>query len=205
LRRPLRSFSHRRSLVARQVVHDDDVAGAQFGHEHLGDVGFEPVAVDRPVQHHRRDHAGHAQARDQRGGLAVAVREAHRSRSPFGQRPWLRVMLVAVALPGNHLQKAIGKLQRLIGVVSGKLTWNPSALSPPHFRWQNDDGASVRFPWLTISAGRGLLTAPMLGYLRVARRARRPIDGPRPKAGGALLACLRLRQSSGDCRLPHHR
>lgn len=40
-------------------------------------MGLEPVAVDRPVQHHRRDHAGHAKARDQRGGLAVPVREAH--------------------------------------------------------------------------------------------------------------------------------
>lgn len=70
-------FAHRGALVARQVVHDDDVAGPQFGHEHLGDIGFEPVAVDRPIEHHRRDHATHAQARDQRGGLAVAVREAH--------------------------------------------------------------------------------------------------------------------------------
>ena len=63
--------------MARQVVHDDDVARPQFGHEHLGDIGFEPVAVDRPIEHHRRDHAAHAQARDQRGRLAVAVREAH--------------------------------------------------------------------------------------------------------------------------------
>ena len=38
---------------------------------------FEPVAVDRSVEHHRRDHAGHAQACDQRSGLAVTMREAH--------------------------------------------------------------------------------------------------------------------------------
>ena len=38
---------------------------------------FEPVAVDRPVEHHGRDHAGHAQAGDQRGRLAMAVRVAH--------------------------------------------------------------------------------------------------------------------------------
>jgi len=49
----------------------------QFRHENLGDIGLEPVAVDRPVQHHRRDHAGHAQACDQRGGFAVSVRKAH--------------------------------------------------------------------------------------------------------------------------------
>lgn len=45
--------------------------------QHMGDIGLEPVAIDRTVQHHRRDHAGHAQARNQRGGLAMAVGEAH--------------------------------------------------------------------------------------------------------------------------------
>ena len=55
----------------------DDVAGAQFGDEHLGDISFEPVAIDRAIEHHRRDHATYAQSGDQRGGLAVAVREAH--------------------------------------------------------------------------------------------------------------------------------
>jgi hypothetical protein len=33
--------------------------------------------IYRPVQHHWRDHAGHAQAGHQRGRFAVAVREAH--------------------------------------------------------------------------------------------------------------------------------
>ena len=70
-------FAHRGALVAREVVHDDDIAAPQLGHEHLGDIGFEPVAVDRSVEHHRRDHAGHAQPCDQRGGFAVSVREAH--------------------------------------------------------------------------------------------------------------------------------
>lgn len=66
-----------RSLVARQIVDDDDVAGAQCGHKDMRHIGFEPVAVDRAVEHRRRDHAGHAQAGDQGGGLAVAVRETH--------------------------------------------------------------------------------------------------------------------------------
>ena len=34
-------------------------------------------AVDGAVQHHRRHHAAQPQPRDQRGGLAVAVGEAH--------------------------------------------------------------------------------------------------------------------------------
>jgi hypothetical protein len=43
--------------VARQVVHDHDVTGSKFGHEDLGDIGFEPVAIDWTVQHHRRNHS----------------------------------------------------------------------------------------------------------------------------------------------------
>lgn len=60
-----------------EVVHDDHVAGAQLGYQDLRDIGFEPVAVDWSVQHHWRNHAGHSQASDERGGLAVAMREAH--------------------------------------------------------------------------------------------------------------------------------
>ena len=63
--------------MARQIVHDHDIAGPKFGYEDLGDIGFEPVAVDWPIEHHRCDHAAHAQASDQRGGFAMAVREAH--------------------------------------------------------------------------------------------------------------------------------
>ena len=66
------SFLHGGPLVAGEVVHDDHIAGAQLGHQDLCDIGFEPVAVDRSVQHHRRNHAGHAQASDQRGGLPPA-------------------------------------------------------------------------------------------------------------------------------------
>ncbi len=70
-------FPHGRPLVAGEIVHDDDVTGSEFGPQDLGDVGFQPIAVDRSIEHHRRDHAGHAQTGYQRGGLAVAVREAH--------------------------------------------------------------------------------------------------------------------------------
>ncbi len=77
-------FLYRHPFVARQVVHDDHVAGLEFGHQHLGDIGFEPVAVDRPVEHHRCDHAGHTQARDQRRRFAMTMREAHAQ--PFALR-----------------------------------------------------------------------------------------------------------------------
>ena len=39
-------LAYRRSLVARQVVHDHDVAGAKLRHEHLSDIGVKGVAVD---------------------------------------------------------------------------------------------------------------------------------------------------------------
>jgi hypothetical protein len=65
------------ALVAGEVVHDDDVARRQLGHQDLGDIGLEPVAVDGAIAHHGRNHPAGAQACDQRGGLAVAVGEAH--------------------------------------------------------------------------------------------------------------------------------
>lgn len=39
--RRLDHLAHARPLVARQVVHDDDVAGAQFRDQDLLDIGFE--------------------------------------------------------------------------------------------------------------------------------------------------------------------
>jgi len=69
-------LAHGRILVAGQVVHDHDVSEAEFGHEHLVDIGVECVAVDRPVEHHRCDHACAAQAGDEGGGLPVPVRYA---------------------------------------------------------------------------------------------------------------------------------
>ena len=70
-------FADDGTLVAGQVVHDDHVAASEVGHENLSDIGLEPVAVDRAIEHHRRDHAGHAQASDQCGRLAMAMRITH--------------------------------------------------------------------------------------------------------------------------------
>lgn len=65
-----------RRLMARQVVHDDDVAGRELGHQHLADIGDERIAVDRAVEHHRGDHAGAVQAGDEGRGLPVSVGHA---------------------------------------------------------------------------------------------------------------------------------
>src|SRR4051794_18246572 len=45
-------------LVARQVVHDDDVSRAHLRDENLLDVDLEGVAIDRTVEHERGDQAG---------------------------------------------------------------------------------------------------------------------------------------------------
>lgn len=63
--------------MARQIIYDDDIAGLELGHEHLADVGFEPVAIVRPIEHHWRNNPVRAQPRHQRRCLAVAVREGH--------------------------------------------------------------------------------------------------------------------------------
>ena len=48
--RRLDSGPHRRTLVARKIVHHHDVTGLECGHEHLVDIGLEGDAVDRPVE-----------------------------------------------------------------------------------------------------------------------------------------------------------
>ena len=77
----------RGALVAGKVVHDHDVAGAEGRRQHLGNVGFEPVAVDRTVEDHGGDHAVRAEAGDEGRGLAVAVREPHAQSLAPGAAP----------------------------------------------------------------------------------------------------------------------
>jgi len=69
-------LAHRCSLVARQIVHDHDIARSQLGYEDLRHISLEPVAVDRTIEHHWRNHAGHAHTGDQRGRLAMAMGKA---------------------------------------------------------------------------------------------------------------------------------
>jgi len=68
--------AHGRSLVARQIVHDDDVAGRELRRQDASHVGGEGIGVHGSVEHPRRDHAGPAQAGDEGRGLPVTVRHA---------------------------------------------------------------------------------------------------------------------------------
>ena len=70
-------FAELWSLVAGQVVHDDDFAGAQFGDQHLVDTGLGSRTVDRRVEHEGRDHASEGEPGDEGCGLPMAVRLAH--------------------------------------------------------------------------------------------------------------------------------
>lgn len=42
--------AHGVTLVAAEIVHDDDVAGLERRHEELLDIGFEAFAVDRSIK-----------------------------------------------------------------------------------------------------------------------------------------------------------
>ena len=79
--------------VAAEVVHDDDVAGPDLRNEYLIDVGLEGRAVDRPVEHHWRDHAGVAQGSDEGGRLPVPMRDG-------------RAQVLASKCPPNHVRFA---------------------------------------------------------------------------------------------------
>ncbi len=50
-------------LSAAEIVHPDDIARFQFQDKILIDIGLESRAVDRPVDDHRRNHAGQPKLR----------------------------------------------------------------------------------------------------------------------------------------------
>ena len=81
---------HGGRLVGSEVVHDDDIAGLEHGHELLLDIGAEALAVDRPVEHARRGEPVEAQRAQEGQRAPVAVRgeaaQALASRPPAPQR-----------------------------------------------------------------------------------------------------------------------
>ena len=60
-------------LVGGQVIHDDDVARRQLGHQHVGHIGAEGVPVHRPIEQHGRAQAAQAQAGGEGRGLPMAM------------------------------------------------------------------------------------------------------------------------------------
>ena len=74
-------LAHADDLVRGQVVHDHAVAWIQGRRQELLDIGQEDLAVDRAVEHQRRDHAVAPQAGQEGGGLPVAMRDG--AEQPF--------------------------------------------------------------------------------------------------------------------------
>lgn len=64
-------------LWLARFIHHHDVARAQLRDQDLLDIILEELAVDRPVEDHRRDHAAVAQPGDKGGGLPMFVWDGH--------------------------------------------------------------------------------------------------------------------------------
>ena len=62
------------ALVTAEIVHDDDVAGAQRRQEHPFDIGGEAFAIDRAVDEPGGFDAVVAQGGQEGHGLPAAVR-----------------------------------------------------------------------------------------------------------------------------------
>ena len=61
-------------LVTAEIVHDDDIAGAERGHQLLADIGEEALAIDRPIEDTGRGEAVAAQGGEERHGAPMTVR-----------------------------------------------------------------------------------------------------------------------------------
>ena len=61
------------ALVARQVVHDDDVAGGERRHQDLLDVREEACAINRAIKDGRGGEARHAQRREKRRRVPAPI------------------------------------------------------------------------------------------------------------------------------------
>ena len=87
--------ANRRFLVARQIVHDDDVARRQGRHEALLDVIGEGLSVDRLVEHARRIDPVASQRGEEGHRAPVAIRnlgmEPPPARCPAAQGSHVRL------------------------------------------------------------------------------------------------------------------
>lgn len=72
-------------LVARQIVHDDEIAGLQLGDEKLPYILGEDDAVHRSVYHQRCNDPGGAEPRSEGCRLPVAIRG--KALDPLSARP----------------------------------------------------------------------------------------------------------------------
>lgn len=70
--------------MRRQVVHYNNVAGYQYWHENLFDIGSERYSIHCAVEHHRRSHPRQPQRTGKGRRLPMAVRD--RSTTTFSAK-----------------------------------------------------------------------------------------------------------------------
>ena len=68
-------------LMSWQIVHNDDIAWAEFRNEAVFHIGPEDVAIGRAVDHEGSDQARCAQSGDESGRLPMAI--WHAAENPF--------------------------------------------------------------------------------------------------------------------------
>lgn len=90
------------TLVARQIVHHDDVAWLEFGDENLRDIGLKGVPVNGTVEDERRRDAADAKPGDEGRRLPVAVRDARPQSLPARATP----------MRADHLRRGPGSSSR---------------------------------------------------------------------------------------------
>lgn len=72
------------ALMAAEIVHDDQIARLERGREHLLDIGFERLGVDRAVEEPWRFDPVAAKRRDEGHRLPMAV--GNTGHKPFSSR-----------------------------------------------------------------------------------------------------------------------
>ena len=98
---PLNGRPHGGTLVAAQIVHNDDIAWSECRQQTLFDIGQEAGAVDRAVEDARSGHTVVTQRRHEGEGLPVAVR-------PFRPQP---LAPGAPAMAAGHVRLGPGLVQ----------------------------------------------------------------------------------------------
>jgi hypothetical protein len=81
-------------------------SGLELGNEDLIDISLKGAGVDRPVQHHGRDHPGQAERADQGRRFPMSMGTLMRRRLPRGARPYRRAMLVVAQVSSMNRRRS---------------------------------------------------------------------------------------------------
>ena len=100
------------AFVRSEIVHHDDIAGSECGHEHRHDIGQECLAVDRPINHKGRRDAIVTQRCNERHCTPTAVRHLRDERlaAPAPAAQWRHVGL----RPGLVDKDEAGRINALL-------------------------------------------------------------------------------------------